>query len=98
MLVNGGREWLNCRNSTKEDILKWIELLKTQNGPSSTMRLRKMWHTDVPSIQGAWTPFMLRSPEMNLVTFPSEEYSTPLDIEQSATEKLLELYKEEKQT
>ncbi|XP_061389432.1 large ribosomal subunit protein mL43 [Musca vetustissima] len=95
--LNGEREWLNCRNTTKEDILKWIEFLKTQNGPSSSMRLRKMWHTDVPSIQGPWTPFTIRNPEMNLVSFPSTEHSQPLDIEKSATEKLLELYKEQKQ-
>lgn len=93
--VNGETEWLNCRNSTKEDILKWIELLKTQNGPSSAMRLRKMWHTDVPSIQGPWTPFMLRSPDNNLITYPNSEQSRPLDIQPSATEKLIELFREQ---
>lgn len=95
--MNGDREWLNCHNSTKDNILKWIELLKTQNGPSSSMRLRKMWHTDVPSIQGPWTPFTLRSPESNLAKLPSAEYSRALDVEQSATEKLLQLYREQQQ-
>ncbi|XP_037805991.1 39S ribosomal protein L43, mitochondrial [Lucilia sericata] len=93
--LNGEREWLNCRNSSKDDILKWIELLKTQNGPSSATRLRKMWHTDVPSIQGPWTPFMLRNPENNLVNYPNSELSRPLDIQPSATEKLIELFKEQ---
>lgn len=59
------------------------------------MRLRKMWHTDVPSIQGPWTPFMLRRPDNNLVTYPNEELSRPLDVQQSATVKLLNLFEEQ---
>ena len=94
-IVNGQREWLNCRNSSKEEVLKWIELLKTQNGPSSAMRLRKMWHTDVPSIQGIWTPFTLRNSNHSQLSFPNSELSHPTDIEQSATDKLIELFKEQ---
>ena len=55
-----------------------------------------MWHTDVPSIQGTWTPFMLRSPEANLATYPNDKDGQPLDREQSATEKLIELFKQQK--
>lgn len=94
-IVNGEREWLNCRNSSKDEILKWIELLKTQNGPSSAMRLRKMWHTNVPSVQGSWTPFLLRSPENSQLPFPNSELSIPTDVEESATEKLIKLFKEQ---
>lgn len=94
--VNGDREWLNCRNNTQQEIAKWIDLLKTQNGNSSSLRLRKMWHTDVPSIQGPWTPFLLRSPDAQQQTYPSTENSLPLDIPQSATEKLIELFKQQK--
>ncbi|KAM7346024.1 mitochondrial ribosomal protein L43 [Cochliomyia hominivorax] len=93
--INGESEWLNCRNSSKNDILKWIELLKTQNGPSNSMRLRKMWHTDVPSIQGPWTPFTLRKNDNNLVTYPNADKSRPLDLQPTATEKLIELFKEQ---
>lgn len=70
--------------------------MRTQSGPSGALRLRKMWHTDVPSIQGPWTPFTLKSPETNLVVFPSEEHSKPLFVEQSATEKLIELFQKQK--
>ncbi|XP_017868723.1 PREDICTED: 39S ribosomal protein L43, mitochondrial [Drosophila arizonae] len=94
--LNGDREWLSCRNSTQDEISKWIDLLKTQNGSSSSMRLRKMWHTDVPSIQGPWTPFLLRLPDANNQTLPSKEASQPLDIPQTATEKLIELFKQQK--
>lgn len=95
-LVNGERQWVNCRNNTSEEIRKWIELLRGQNGDSSALRLRKMWHTDKPSIQGPWTPFTHRNPEMNLVVFPTENLSKPLDIEMSATEKLMELFQKQK--
>ncbi|XP_023162578.2 39S ribosomal protein L43, mitochondrial [Drosophila hydei] len=94
--LNGDREWLSCRNSTQDEISKWIDLLKTQNGSSSSLRLRKMWHTDVPSIQGSWTPFLLRSPDANRQTLPSTEASQPFDIPQTATEKLIELFKQQK--
>lgn len=94
--VNGDRQWVNCRNNTSEEIRKWIELLRGQNGDSSALRLRKMWHTDRPSIQGPWTPFTHRSPELNLVTFPQANLSRPLDVKQSATEKLIELFEQQK--
>lgn len=55
-----------------------------------------MWHTDQPSIQGVWSPFTHQNPELNLVVFPDEKLSKPLDIEQSATEKLLELFEKQK--
>lgn len=54
-----------------------------------------MWHTDVPSIQGPWTPFLLRSPEAQDQKYPSEESSKPLDIPQTATEKLIELFRQQ---
>ncbi|XP_049317945.1 39S ribosomal protein L43, mitochondrial [Bactrocera dorsalis] len=94
--LNGDREWLNCRNANKDDISKWLQLLKTQNGSSSSLRLRKMWHTDVPSIQGPWTPFTLRAPEANVATYPNADASRPLDVEQSATDKLIELFKQQR--
>lgn len=55
-----------------------------------------MWHTEVPSIQGPWTPFTLKNPETNLVVFPDEKLSKPLDVEKSATEKLIELFREQR--
>lgn len=71
-------------------------MLRGQNGDSSALRLRKMWHTDKPSIQGPWTPFTHRNPELNLVVFPKAELSRPLDLEMTATEKLIELFKQQK--
>jgi hypothetical protein len=33
--------------------------------------MRKMWHTDYPSIQGPWSPFVNRDPQLNLAEFPN---------------------------
>ncbi|XP_039481800.1 39S ribosomal protein L43, mitochondrial [Drosophila santomea] len=93
--LNGEREWMSCRNNTQEEISKWIDLLKTQNGNSSSLRLRKMWHTEVPSIQGPWTPFLLRSPETTGQAYPNAEASKPLETPQTATEKLIELFRQQ---
>lgn len=74
---------------------KWLNLLRTQAGNNDNIRLRKLWHTDHPSIQGPWTPYTFREPALNLVDFPNEELSKPLYVEPSATEKLLEIFKEQ---
>lgn len=94
--VNGERHWLPCDNQQEDQIVKWIELLRTQNEDSGSERLRKLWYTNKPSIQGAWTPYTHRNPELNLAVFPNEKFSRPLDIEESATEKLIELFKKQK--
>lgn len=59
------------------------------------MRLRKLWHTDIPSIQGPWTPYTFREPKMNLMKFPNEELSKAPVYEKTATEKLMEIFKKE---
>lgn len=94
--LNGDRHWLCARNWTEDEVTKWVHLLRTQNKNSSGTRLRKLTHTEMPSIQGPWTPYTLANPELNVTTFPAEELSKPVDIEQSATEKLLELFEKQK--
>uniref|UniRef100_A0A182USU8 Large ribosomal subunit protein mL43 n=1 Tax=Anopheles merus TaxID=30066 RepID=A0A182USU8_ANOME len=96
--LNGERTWINCRNNTREEISKWIQVLKQSNGRAEEMRLRKHWHTDVPSVQGAWTPFTHRHPSANVTDFPCKELSELKLEEQSATEKLLELYLAQRNT
>uniref|UniRef100_A0A336MK23 Large ribosomal subunit protein mL43 n=1 Tax=Culicoides sonorensis TaxID=179676 RepID=A0A336MK23_CULSO len=94
--LNGERQWVSCRNFTSQEIQKWLELMKTQNGETGAMRYRKMWHTDIPSIQGPWTPWTHKAPEMNLVTYPDEASSKALQLEPTATEKLIEIFKQQK--
>lgn len=51
-----------------------------------------MWHTDQPSIQGAWTPFTGKNPAYNLVQFPEYSLSEALNKGRTATEELIKLY------
>uniref|UniRef100_A0A1L8DRN0 Large ribosomal subunit protein mL43 n=1 Tax=Nyssomyia neivai TaxID=330878 RepID=A0A1L8DRN0_9DIPT len=95
--LNGEKQWINCINRPHEEIMKWMELLRKQNSDSSAVRWRKLWHTDVPSIQGVWTPFTHRNPQNNLVQFPNESARKPIEWPTSATEILLNMYEKEKQ-
>jgi large subunit ribosomal protein L43 len=70
ILVNGERHLVNCHNHSRDEVVKWVNLLRTQSG-NQIIRLRKMWHTDCPSIQGPWSPFVNKDPEFNLADFPN---------------------------
>lgn len=94
--MNGERELINCRNFTAEEIGKWVDLLRTQNGPAGAIRYRKLWHTDIPSIQGAWNPWAIKSPQQNLVVYPDAESSRAIKLEPTATDKLIEIFKQQK--
>lgn len=67
--------------------------MKTQNSEPGAIRYRKMWHTDVPSIQGPWTPWTHKAPEQNLTKYPDIEASKAIQLEPTATEKLIEIFK-----
>lgn len=81
-----------AQNFTRIEVLKWLNLLKTQSGRPE-MRLRKYWHTDNPSIQGPWSPFLYKNPEFNISTFPQEKFSLPNNLAPTATEILMEMFK-----
>lgn len=89
--MNGDRTWMSARNQDSDEITKWLALKVTQNGDTTSIRYRKHWQTEVPSVQGPWTPFTHRNPELNLADFPNIVLGEPLNKEQTATEKLLEL-------
>ncbi|XP_044745352.1 39S ribosomal protein L43, mitochondrial [Coccinella septempunctata] len=93
--LNGQTQWLSCRNFTKDEINKWLNLFKTQQGDKEGIRLRKLWHTEVPSIQGPWTPYTFRPPSLNVVEYPNENLSAAKE-EKSATEELIELFEKQK--
>lgn len=52
-----------------------MELVRTESSDGSKLRLRKLWHTEFPSIQGPWTPFTFRNPKLNITEFPSVSFS-----------------------
>lgn len=94
--LNGERHWLCCSGRTEDEITKWIDLMRTQNCNSSEVRLRKHLHTDIPSIQGPWSPYTHWNPELNNIQFPDKELSKPINLEQTATEKLQEIFAQQK--
>ncbi|XP_022110478.1 39S ribosomal protein L43, mitochondrial-like isoform X2 [Acanthaster planci] len=69
--LNGTKRKVDLNNLSREDIIKEIELLRTQSG-LDIVRIRKQWHTDNPSIQGYWHPFYNKPTELNIETFPSQ--------------------------
>lgn len=93
--MDGESQWLSCRNFTREEISKWLELLRTQQTNHTGTRVRKLWYTDYPSIQGPWTPFTFRDPKLNLVQYPDLELSKPDKVGTSSYEELSELFKKQ---
>lgn len=95
ILVNGDRNWMSARNQTREEIGKWLNLMRLKYGDTSVVRYRKHWQTNMPTIQGVWTPFTHRNPPNNLVLYPDQQLGEVLNKQQSATEKLLEIVKQQ---
>ncbi|XP_060524258.1 large ribosomal subunit protein mL43 [Cylas formicarius] len=94
--LNGDTQWINARNFTHEEILKWLKLLKGQSRDATGTRIRKLIFTECPSIQGPWTPYTFRDPQMNLVEFPNSELSKPFLLERTATDEIIELFNKQK--
>ncbi|KAL1491822.1 hypothetical protein ABEB36_012359 [Hypothenemus hampei] len=94
--LNGETQWINASNFTQEEVLKWLFLVKSQASNRTGIRLRKLLHTDHPSIQGPWTPYLFRDPKLNLTTFPNEELSQADVQDETATVKLLKLFQLQK--
>lgn len=80
---------------TREEINKWLHLLVTESGQKEKT-LVQWWNTQYPSIQGPWSPFYNRDPQLNLTEFPSEELGKMVTKEKTATEQLLEIYRKQK--
>ncbi|XP_032672317.1 39S ribosomal protein L43, mitochondrial [Odontomachus brunneus] len=91
--LDGSRQWMNVSNYNRDDIIKWMELLRTQINDSTSFRLRKLWHTEFPSIQGPWTPFLFKDPTRNLAQFPNRELGAAVKLAPTATEQLIKLFK-----
>lgn len=68
--VNGERDYMTFNNFTREETSMWLHYFTTRVGVP-TIRYRKLWYTECPSIQGVWSPFTFRDPALNLETFPN---------------------------
>ena len=93
--MNGNKVDIQVNNFNKEEICKWVEHLRTRSG-ADIVRLRRMWHTDTPSIQGVWTPFTNRDRATAAAQFPNKALSVCLPEELTASAKLIELSKQRK--
>jgi large subunit ribosomal protein L43 len=93
--LNGNEHWMTLKNMSREEVGGWLEHHVTRSG-EGIKRYRKPSHSDWPTIQGFWTPFMNMPTDLNISTFPNEErsqFKLPLP---SATEQLLKLEEENK--
>ncbi|XP_026725548.1 39S ribosomal protein L43, mitochondrial [Trichoplusia ni] len=94
--LNGDRVWMSCHNKTHEEITKWIEVCRTQQGNNADTRLRKYQYTDHPSIQGPWTPFTFKDPELNTTVLPNTKFGANNRLPISATEQLRLMFEKQK--
>lgn len=58
------------------------------------MRLRKDWHTDTPSIQGVWHPFLFKDTKTSVTDIMDKSLSEYISPFKSASEEIMELYKQ----
>ncbi|XKL59893.1 hypothetical protein PGB90_000909 [Kerria lacca] len=93
--LNGERHYMNFHNFTRDNTNKWLNFLRTRVG-IKTIRFRKLQHTELPSIQGVWSPFTNKSPELNITSFPNEKFLQPKHLPESATERLRKMFERQK--
>jgi len=87
--VNGKSVYMTIANNTPGEVCQWLEHLRCRSG-DEIVRLRKLWHTDTPSVQGIWTPFTHLDPHLALTSFPDEKLSRRTGPE-SATEYVMKM-------
>ncbi|KAK3606070.1 hypothetical protein CHS0354_006419 [Potamilus streckersoni] len=91
--LNGYKESIPVANMSKDEVAQWLGILRGRTGVQ-IVRLRKPWHTDNPSIQGIWHPFMFKDPSINSKPFPKKLPAYKSD-KMSATEYVLQLKQEQ---
>ncbi|XP_062508316.1 large ribosomal subunit protein mL43-like [Corticium candelabrum] len=55
--LNGNSRVVSVKNFTSSEVAKHVKTLTNMSG-AKPAKLNKRWHTDNPTIQGNWTPFM----------------------------------------
>ncbi|WAR21511.1 RM43-like protein [Mya arenaria] len=92
--LNGYKEQIEVSRCSKDEIAQWVGLMKGRSG-TQIMKLRKEWHTDTPSIQGTWHPFMFKETARNVTDMKDKGLSDCVPLYKSATERILEMYKDQ---
>lgn len=67
VLVNGNSKIVEVKTKTPEEIKGWVERLRNESGVK-VQKVRQFWHTENPSIQGTWTPFLNKPPSLRRST------------------------------
>ncbi|KOC62642.1 39S ribosomal protein L43, mitochondrial [Habropoda laboriosa] len=93
--LNGEVHWMCVGNYSREDVIQWMELMKTQYHNGSEYRLLRMWHTDFPSIQEPWSPYTFKDPAFNTAKLPDKKLGEYVKLEPTATEQLINLFKDQ---
>ncbi|XP_045189993.2 39S ribosomal protein L43, mitochondrial-like [Mercenaria mercenaria] len=88
--LNGYKEEVTLKKCSKDEITQWIGLMKGRSG-CQIVRLRKEWHTDTPSIQGVWHPFLFKDTKVNVTDIRDKSLSQYISPYKSASDRLLEL-------
>lgn len=91
--LNGSSHWFSFKAMNKIEITEWLDFHVTKSG-EQVKRYRKPHHTDWPSIQGVWTPFLNLPTELNVQSFPNQARGERKPKYLSATDQLLKLQKE----
>ena len=56
-IVNGNSRVVAVPNMSVSEVRDHVSRLRTSSGVK-TAKLKKYWHTDRPTIQGNWSPFL----------------------------------------
>ena len=68
-----------------DEICQWIEHQRTRSGVQ-IVRLEAPQHTDTPSTQGIWHPFMFRDTESAVAKFPCKKLSEIKTVGRTASD------------
>ena len=68
--MNGERHWQSVNEHTREEFGGWLDLLVHASG-REFQHQEKDHHTEHPSIQGMWNPYVHTDPKVAVAQFPS---------------------------
>jgi len=88
--LNGERYTHSLHNYGVDEVIGYLEMYRGHSGVVYSEQY-KYSYTDHPSIQGFWNASTNREPSETLIKYPSNKQ--PLDIEESATQILQDIFK-----
>lgn len=90
--LNGERHWMSLYRFTKEEVVLWLDFMRTRSGPKLHQFLSESYTPKI-SVQGPWNPFLNKPSHLNVSSFPNYERSKHIPQVPSATEQLIEIAK-----